>query len=167
MNLAVNDTSPCPFRPPRHAAPRAIFGTNGLPSPLLRLTAHSQGNRRHRPRAHRLTRSPGTQNLKPRTLAWLVAISLVVAGMVWLTLYQIRTIAIDHGPTSDEIAQCRAGLSPDEAAEWIEHCETEAEIIWAARHPLRNSLAVLVLLLAVGYATLALNQRYRNPIPRP
>ena len=139
--------------------PRAIFGTLGLPPPLLRLTARSQGNLCHRPRAHRLTRSPGTQNLKPETLAWLAAICLVVAGMVWLTLYQIRTIAIDHGPTLDEIAQCRAGLSPDEAAEWIEHCETEAEIIWAARHPLRNSLAVLVLLLIAGSAAVALHRR--------
>jgi hypothetical protein len=106
-----------------------------------------------------LTQSLGTQNLKPKTLAWLVAISLVIAGMIWLTLYQIRTIAIDHGPTADEIAQCRAGLSPDEAAEWTEHCETEAEIIWAARHPLRNSLAVLVLLLITGSAAVALHRR--------
>lgn len=102
-----------------------------------------------------------TQNLKPKTLAWLLAISLVIFGMVWLTLYQIRTIAIDHGPTPDEIAQCRAALAPDEQPRWTEFCETEPEIIWAARHPHRNALAVLAILLATGYATLHLNQHNR------
>lgn len=88
----------------------------------------------------------------------LAVIAIFVAGMVWLTLAQIRTIAIDHAPTLDEIAQCRAGLAPEEQADWTEHCETGADIIWAARHPLRNALAVLALLLTLGYATLFLNR---------
>ena len=113
-----------------------------------------------------MTSIPTTRNLEPKTWAWLLAISLVIFGMVWLTLYQIRTIAIDHAPTADEIAQCRAALSPDEAAEWTEHCETEPHIIWAARHPLRNSLVVLALLLVLGYAALVFNQVHRTPIPR-
>ena len=115
-------------------------------------------------------RSPNTHHPPPITqLAWLAAISLVVAGMVWLTLAQIRSIAIDHAPTADEIAQCRAALAPQDQAAWTEHCETGAEIIWAARHPLRNALAVLFLLLVLGYATLILSRRTRpagDNIPR-
>jgi hypothetical protein len=117
-----------------------------------------------------LVHKPETQHLTLKTMAWLVAICLVIFGMVWLTLYQIRAIATDHGPTPDEIAQCRAGLAPEQAAEWTEHCENEPEIIWAARHPLRNSLAVLALLLVAGYLTLLLNSRSAHPpgnsIPR-
>lgn len=114
------------------------------------MTNHHQTTNGHRPVTH---------------LVWLVAISLAVFGIVWLTLYQIRTIAIDRGPTAGEVAECRAALSPDEAVEWTERCETEPHIIWVARHPLRNSLALLVLLLVVGYAALDLNRRYRSPIP--
>jgi hypothetical protein len=107
----------------------------------------------------------------PKTqLLWLAAISVVIFGMVWLTLAQIRTIAIGHGPTADEIAECRAELPNEQQAEWTEHCETEPRIIWAARHPLRNSLGVLALLLVAGYLTLLLNNRTArspgNSIPR-
>ena len=137
-----------------------------LPLASVTLDRPLPGIRHIRSRAHRLTHEPKTRTLEPKTWAWLVAICLVVFGMVWLTLYQIRTIAIDHGPTPDEIAQCRAALSPEQAAEWTEHCETEPRIIWAARHPHRNALAVLILLLIVGYAALALNQAHRTPLPR-
>jgi hypothetical protein len=113
-----------------------------------------------------LTHEPKTRTLEPKTLAWLVAICLVVFGMVWLTLYQIRTIAIDHGPTADEIARCRAELPPGQQAAWTEHCEVEPRIIWAARDPLRNSLGALALLLVLGYAALVFNQMHRTPIPR-
>jgi hypothetical protein len=115
---------------------------------------------------------PTTENRIPKTgvprtqLIWLAAISIVIFGMVWLTLAQIRSIAIDHGPTQDEIAECRAGLPSDQQAEWTEHCETEPRIIWAARHPLRNSLGVLALLLVVGYLTLLLNDRGPRPPDR-
>jgi len=126
----------------------------------------------HRLRASFLTPSPirAQPNRSGRTaLLWLAAIAIVVAGMVWLTLAQIRSIAIDHAPTREEIAQCRAGLTPEEQAAWTEHCETGADIIWAARHPLRNALAVFVLLLTIGYATLALSRAIRPPgddVPR-
>ena len=116
-----------------------------------------------------MTSAPKTQSLKPKTLIWLVAICLVVFGMVWLTLYQIRAIATDHGPTPDEIAQCRAALPPEQAESWTEHCETEPRIIWAARHPHRNALAVLALTLMVGYVTLHASFRYQSPredVPR-
>jgi hypothetical protein len=115
--------------------------------------------------------TPRTQSLLPKTqLIWLTAIAFVIFGMVWLTLAQIRSIAIDHGPTADEIAECRAGLPAEQQAEWTGHCETEPRIVWAARNPLRNSLGVLAVLLVAGYLTLLLNNRAARPtddtIPR-
>ena len=41
-------------------------------------------------------------------------------------------------------------------------CPPESHIVWAARHPLRNSIVVLVVLLILGYDTIILNRHLRT-----
>lgn len=93
------------------------------------------------------------------SIPWLIAICAVVAGMVWFTLWQIQSIAIDHARTPEEAAQCIAELPEAEQANAGEHCSTEPNVIFAAQNPVRNTLVVFVLSLAVGYAYLVLNAR--------
>ena len=92
-------------------------------------------------------------------MAVMAAISLVVAAMVWWTLYEIKLIAEDNAPTAAETAQCIADLEPglDPANE----CPTGADVIWAARNPLRNAVIVFALGLTAGYIALDLNRRLR------
>lgn len=93
-----------------------------------------------------------------RTIPWLIGISAVVAAMVWFTLWQIKSIAIDNARTPEEAAQCIAELAPDQQANAADECSTEPNIIYAARNPVRNSLLVFALCLAIGYGYLVLNQ---------
>ena len=90
---------------------------------------------------------------------WLAALSLVVAALVWLTLYEIKVVAEDNAPTAAETAQCRADLDPASTADPTVACPAGADIIWAARNPLRNALAVFVLGWAAGSLALYLNRR--------
>ncbi len=96
------------------------------------------------------------------TIPWLIAISAVIAGMVWFTLWQIQTIAIENARTPAEAAECVAELPADQQTRADEECTTEPNIIWAARNPVRNSVVVFGLLLVIGYVYLLLN---RGPAP--
>lgn len=93
-----------------------------------------------------------------RTIPWLIGIAAVVTGMVWFTLWQIQSIATDNARTPQEAAECIAGMPAGHQANVDEECSTEPEIIWAARHPVRNSAVVFALLLVVGYTYLVLNR---------
>jgi hypothetical protein len=93
------------------------------------------------------------------SIPWLIAISLVVAGMVWFTLWQIQSIAIENARTPDEAAQCVAELPESQQAEADDLCSTEPNVILAARNPVRNSLIVFGLCLVVGYLYLVLNSK--------
>jgi hypothetical protein len=99
--------------------------------------------------------------LTGRVVIWIVAISLVVAAMVWLALFQVKTIAEDNVPTAAETAQCVAERDPDSKTSLEEDCPTEPTVIWAARHPLRHASAVFVLLVATGIGAIYLNRRLR------
>jgi hypothetical protein len=89
----------------------------------------------------------------------MAAIALVIAAMVWLTLYEIKLIAENNAPTAAETAECIAALEP--GADPAVECPTGADVIWAARNPLRNAAIVLVLCLVAGYIALRLNRRLR------
>ena len=96
-----------------------------------------------------------------RVLLWIVGISLAVAAMVWLALYQVKTIAEDNVATPAETAQCLAERNPASTSSPEEDCPTEPDVIWAARHPVRNATAVFVLLVTAGIAAVHLNRRLR------
>ena len=82
--------------------------------------------------------------------------------MTWLSLYEIKVTAEDHPPTPGEIAQCKAELDPNSTVDPDVACPPESHIVWAARHPLRNSIVVLVVLLILGYDTIILNRHLRT-----
>jgi hypothetical protein len=93
---------------------------------------------------------------------WVTAIALFVSAMTWLALYEIKVIAEDNPPTQTEIAECKSGLDPNSAVDPDVACPPEAHIVRAARHPLRNSIVVLVVLLILGYDTIILNRYLRT-----
>ena len=93
---------------------------------------------------------------------WVTAIALFVATMTWLALYEIKVIAENNTPTQTAIAQCKAELDPNSTVDPDVACPPESHIVWAARHPLRNSIVVLVVLLILGYDTIILNRHLRT-----
>jgi hypothetical protein len=92
-------------------------------------------------------------------VVWIAAISLVVAALVWLTLYEIKVVAEDNAPTAAETAQCRADLDPGSEVDPGTVCPSGDDVIWAARHPVRNAVAVFVLGLFAGSLSIYLNRR--------
>jgi hypothetical protein len=92
------------------------------------------------------------------TIPWLVGLSLLVSFLVWATLWQIKSIAIDNARTPEEAAACIAELPADQQALADEQCTTEPDVIWAARNPVRNAIIVFGLCLLIGYAYLLLNR---------
>ena len=97
-----------------------------------------------------------------RATIWLTAIALFVATMTWLALYEIKVIAEDNPPTQTEIAECKAELDPNSRVDPDVACPPTAHIVWAARHPLRNSIVVFVVLMILGYDTVILNRYLRT-----
>jgi hypothetical protein len=96
-----------------------------------------------------------------RSATWIAGISLAIAAMVWLTLFEIKSVAEDDAPTTAETAQCRAELDPASATDPEAACPSGPDIIWAARHPVRNAIAILLLSAATGVIALLLNSRLR------
>lgn len=102
--------------------------------------------------------------VKRSSLIWLTAITIVVTALVWLTFYEIKSIAEDNAPTQTETAECLANLDPNAQADPTEACPTDAEVIFAARHPTRNALVLGAIGFIVGYLTLAFHQSDRSQI---
>jgi hypothetical protein len=94
-----------------------------------------------------------------RSISWLIALSAMVAFLVWAALWQIQTIAIDNARTPQEAAQCIAELPEEQVDQAGELCSTEPNIIFAARNPIRNSMIVFGFCLTVGFSYLVLNER--------
>ncbi len=103
-----------------------------------------------------MTERPAGPN--KRSISWLIGLSALVAFLVWATLWQIQTIAIDNARTPEEAAQCIAELPPDQQVNAAEECTTEPNIILAARNPVRNTIIVFALCLVIGYVYLLLNE---------
>ncbi len=85
--------------------------------------------------------------------------------MVWFTLWQIQSIAVDNARTPEEATQCIAELPAADQPNADELCSTEPDIILAAQHPVRNSLIVFGLCVAIGYGYLVLNARGHRSDP--
>ena len=107
-----------------------------------------------------MTEQPAGPNR--RSIPWLIAISVVIAGMVWFTLWQIQTIAIDNARTPTEAAECMAQLPADQRANPGDQCSTEPNIIFVAQNPVRNTIIVFGLCLVIGYVYLVLNAKGGN-----
>ena len=97
-----------------------------------------------------------TGNRRPTRVSvlWLLALSLLVAFMVYMTLSQIKKIAEDNVPTAAEHAQCLAEHDSANPASIEEACRTTPNVIFAARHPIRNTIIVGILLFLLGYGYL-------------
>ena len=100
--------------------------------------------------------------ISPRAAIWLTAIALFVASMTWLALYEIKVVAKDNPPTQTEIAECKDELDPSSTVDPDVACPPTSHIVWAARHPLRNSIVVFVVLMILGYDTVILNRYLRT-----
>lgn len=111
-----------------------------------------------------MTERPAGPN--KRSISWLLGLSGLVAFLVWATLWQIQTIAIDNARTPEEAAQCVDELPSDQKVNALDKCSTEPNIILAARNPVRNTIMVFLLCMIVGYVYLLLNQGRPGPIPR-
>jgi hypothetical protein len=108
--------------------------------------------------------APANQRLPDRkTVLWLIAVSLLIAGLTWLTLYEIRDTALHNRPDPDAHAACLAAHTGADAAAIDKACPNHAKVIFAARHPLRNALILLILLLVGGYCYLIFHRSRWGP----
>ena len=112
-------------------------------------------------------RDPDTSDavLTPRKTIWLIGIALFASALLWAALYQVKSTAEDNAPTPAETAQCIAALDPASQVDIDEACPTGADVKWAARHPLRNSTVVFVLLLVAGSITFLIDRNLRRANP--
>ena len=97
---------------------------------------------------------PNTSARKPTraSILWIFGAAIFCTFLVWLTLWQIKSIAEDNVPTPAEHAQCLAELDPTTQTDLEEACPTEPDVIYAARHPVRNSIIIFALLVIGGFA---------------
>ena len=86
-----------------------------------------------------------------RQVLWLLGFSIFVAFLVWMTLDQIRDIAIENKTDPAEHAACVAGFDPASGQSVEEACPEHNKVIFAARNPIRNAIIIFVLLLGGGY----------------
>ena len=86
-----------------------------------------------------------------RQVLWLLGFSIFVAALVWMTLDQIRDIALENTTDPAEHAACIAAYDPASGQSIDEACPEHGKVIFAARNPIRNAIIIFVLLLGGGY----------------
>lgn len=89
-----------------------------------------------------------------RQLIWLLGFSVFVAFLVWLTLDQIRDVAIENKTDPAEHAACIAAFDPASGQSLETACPEHGKVIFAARNPIRNALLIFTVLMVGGYVYL-------------
>ena len=109
------------------------------------------------------SQSTGTRLPTRKQVIWLFGFSLVVAGIVWLTLYEVRHVALTNPANPADLARCIANHPGIDTVTLAAACPDHLKVIFAARNPNRNAISTFIILMIGGYLYLIYHYSRRGP----